>query len=246
MSKKYYIANWKMNPDTLREARALALSVARGVKGVKGAEVVICPSFVFLGEIGAAPFIKIGAQDCFWEKKGAYTGEVSPIQLRALGCSYVILGHSERRQYLGETAEQVKAKIRMALVAGLRPVVCVGEEKKGSHVQLGTRLKQLIKGLDRKDAQRLLVVYEPVWAISTTKGGREAEASDLAGPVREIRRVLRALFGSRPVPVLYGGSVEPDNVADFMGIQGIDGVLVGGASLKASEFSALVRKGQGR
>lgn len=230
----YYIANWKMNPSSLKAAQALALGVERGVKGVKGAEVVVCPPSVFLP--GLRTRLKLGAQDCFWEQKGPFTGELSPVQLKKAGCSFVILGHSERARYLGETAEQVKKKVAAALEAGLRPVVCVRETKKGV-------LGYLLSGVDKRKAKRVLVVYEPERAISTTKGGREVLPSELVGPTGDMKKALGEL-GLSSIPVLYGGSVDASNIRGFMSTGLIDGVLVGAASLGASSFSALVRKGQ--
>jgi len=226
MNNIIIVANWKMNPQTLTEAQELFEAVAKGVKGVESVEVVICPPFVYIPEIqntlrsnsGRARYkIQVGAQDCFWEEKGAYTGEVSPSMMKDLGCSYVIVGHSERKKYLGETEDMVQQKVAAALAAGLKVVLCVGENEETP-----------------SDMPNLLVVYEPEWAISS-EGGEAADLKTVALKVAEMRGTLKT------TPILYGGSVDSSNIASFLKETGVQGALVGSSSLKAQEFIALVK-----
>jgi triosephosphate isomerase (TIM) len=218
MNKKIIIANWKMNPLNMREAQELFDTVASGVEEIEGVEVVVCPPFVYLPTSNKQQLaIKIGAQDCFWENEGAFTGEISPAMLRDFGCSYVILGHSERAKYVGETEEMVQKKVNAALAAGLKVVLCVGENEEVP-----------------KDADNLVVVYEPEWAIST-EGGEAADTQKVASRVAEMRRSLQT------TPILYGGSVDSSNIASFLKESNVQGALVGSASLDAKEFIELVR-----
>src|SRR3989338_4185769 len=214
------IANWKMNPGTAKEAQELFETVANAVEGVAGVKVVLCPPFVYIPEIvRAAPSVAlgVGGQYCFWEGKGAFTGEVSPSMLKELGCEYVILGHSERAKYLGETEDMVQKKVAAALSADLKVVLCVGENEQTP-----------------ADRENLIVVYEPEWAIST-EGGRAADVSRVAEKVAAMRKTFKA------GPILYGGSVDSSNIASFLKEAGVQGALVGGASLNAAEFISLVK-----
>ncbi len=220
--KTIIIANWKMNPGTLKEAQELFDAVGRGVAGIAGVEVVICLPFVHIPMLHAASFkLHVGAQDCFWENPptggGAFTGEISPQMLKGAGCSYVILGHSERAKYLGETEDMVQKKVASALRAGLKVVLCVGENEKTP-----------------ADKENLIVVYEPEWAIST-EGGRAADVSRVAERVAAMRKAFKT------GPILYGGSVDSSNIAAFLKETGVQGALVGAASLNAEEFIRLVK-----
>ncbi len=260
-NKPLIIANWKMNPPHLKEANHLFEAVTREMGKIKGAEVVICPPFAYLKKgdsllVNQTGPVKLGGQDCFWENKGAYTGEVSPAMLKDLGCQYVILGHSERRRYFQETDEMVNRKIKAALKAGLRPVLCIGEEVRDSFDSQGQPLnemslvvaEQLEKGLAGLPAARLrevVITYEPVWAISTEAGSLACSPDDAMKAALLIRKTLIKLY-NRPVAekvkIIYGGSVDSRNVADYLKGAGMDGVLVGGASLNASEFIKLVEQ----
>ena len=232
---KYVIANWKMYMGT-RGGVALMKAVMRTYRGVSDLpEVVICPGFLSIEELNkvlSRSRIKIGAQDAFWEDGGAHTGSVGPAMLKDAGCEYVILGHSERRAQ-GETDHVVSKKVCAALAAGLRVVLCVGKNAK-------QELLGSLKGVDRKDAARLLVVYEPEDAISSQGRGAEDLVEVLAA-ISAIRAVLGGLFGNAAsVPILYGGSVDGENAYAYLREDAIGGVLVGNASVKIHHITDII------
>ena len=242
MAKPIIIANWKMNPESSSEARKLAGQVAKGV-GKLSAEVVLCPPFVFLPAV-KREHIKLGAQNCFWKNKGAYTGEISPTILKKMGCAYVILGHSERKKYLDESLEIIQKKMRAALSAKLQVVLCVGENKKTQKARdLMEELHVLLKGMKVKEAKRLLLVYEPIWAISSEKGAAVALPTLVRDRTAALKRVLAWKFGKKAdlIPILYGGSVNASNIKRLMKDGNVQGALVGAASLSSREFVRLVR-----
>ena len=237
--------NWKMNA-TLGEARDLVAGMVDGLDAVEGIEKVVCPPFLSLAmvaEMLEGSSIRLGAQNMHDEPKGAYTGEISPAMLVEL-CRYVILGHSERRQILGEDDTFINRKVRAALAVGLRPALCVGEgledrEQGRAEVVVEAQLRGCLVDAD-PDGQ-LVVAYEPVWAIGT---GRAATPDVAQATMVQIRAVLSSMYSrqaAEEVPLLYGGSVNPDNVADFVGQPDINGTLVGGASLNAESFVAIAR-----
>lgn len=236
--------NWKMNP--LRdEAIALVRALRDLVGGVSGAETVICPPFVYLHDarsLLAGTSISVGAQDMHWEEQGAFTGEVSVTQV-AEAAEYVIIGHSERRQLFGETDETVNRKLKAALAHGLKPIVCVGElleQRQGGETETVLQ-RQLRGGLDGVSlTPDTVIAYEPVWAIGT---GLAADARTAQATIGFVRDTLRDMAGgvADEVRILYGGSVTADNIAEFMVQPDIDGGLVGGASLKADAFAAIVK-----
>lgn len=235
--KPLIVANWKMNPSDSKETFDLAESVTKGVQGLE-ADVVLCPPFVYVPQLLASQNVFIGAQNCFWEQEGPYTGEVSPAMLRNIGCTYVILGHSERRQ-LGETSEMVNKKIKAALMAGLIPVVCIGEK-------FEEEMKIIFQGIKnwKLEIKNLVLVYEPVWAVSTNLRARPAIPKDVKEAVAFMRSVLKEMFDERvakDTTILYGGSVDSRNIGEFLGEDKAQGALVGGASLDAAEFVALVK-----
>lgn len=248
--QKLIIANWKMNPERKSRAVALAQAVARGVQNTKKTEVVVCPPSVFLEPvakaIGQNKKIILGAQDCAWGNSGPHTGSVSPAMLRDAGARYVILGHSERRRDYGETDYMVGAKSAAAIAAGLIPVICIGEwTRKGKSIsqiqgtvkkQLAGILKEL--GSDSK-ARRVVIAYEPVWAISTVGGGEETP-EDAARMIRYIQKLLGAQFRIKNSTVIYGGSVNAKNSAAILGCPEIEGALVGAASLQAKNFLRII------
>ena len=222
--KSFIVANWKMNPQTLAEAKRLFNLVKKGVKNFKNAEVVICPPFVYL------PILKAnGAQDCFLEEKGAFTGEISPSMLKNLGCKYIIIGHSERRRNLNETDEMINKKIKAALKNDLRPILCI---EKISQIKNG------IKGVLKKELRNLIFAYEPVWAIGTGKacGIPEAKKVNLS-----IRKILMDSNFPTSSYILYGGSINSQNARDFIKKAKFQGLLVGGASLDSKEFIKIVK-----
>lgn len=217
------IANWKMNPKSLAEAKGL-------FDRVKRTNAIICPPFVYLSELS---YDKLGAQDCFWEQAGAYTGEVSPKMLKSLGVKYVIIGHSERRA-LGETEKIIEKKLRAALKAGLIPILCIGE-KKGENAK-----KVISRQLKNKNLKGAIIAYEPVWAIGT---GNFCSA-EKAGKTRQfICSILNSKFKIQNSKILYGGSVNSKIAGDYIKV-GFDGLLVGRASLDAKEFIKIVKNAQ--
>jgi triosephosphate isomerase len=239
--------NWKLNL-TIAESTALAAEVAAGCAGLTGREVVVAPVFTALAPVAAALAgspVRLAAQDAHWEEQGAFTGEVSGSLLRDAGCAAVIVGHSERRQLFGETDEQVNRKTLAALRNGLQPIVCVGEtlaEREQGAVEqvIGRQVRAALAGLSGDQAASLALAYEPVWAIGTGRTATPAQANEVHG---FIRGLLSELFGATVadrVRVLYGGSVKPDNVDELMREPELDGVLVGGAALKAASFLRIV------
>jgi triosephosphate isomerase len=247
------IANWKMELD-LKESISLAHKIKRNLRRVAvNKEVVICRSFPALfgvTKILKRSKIKLGAQDVFWEEQGAYTGEVSPLMLKEIGCEYVILGHSERRQHLGETNEMIHLKTRVALKNSIVPVVCIGEnaaerqDGQKDYVLL-SQLSEIFQGIELERNQQLVVAYEPVWAISAG-GGIAAEPAEIEYANEVIRHALLDLFDKELVNsnirIIYGGSVKPENVKAFAKLKNVQGFLVGGASLNAAEFAEVVKK----
>ena len=245
MARPLIAGNWKMNL-TIEEARSLVAQIRPDLQDIDGVDVVLCPPFTALApvkELLSGSTIALGAQNMHHEESGAFTGEVSPAMVREL-CRFVILGHSERRQHLGETDDLVGKKLSAALRLGLTPVLCVGERLEDREDGRAEDVveRQVRLGLARMDSTKgLVVAYEPVWAIGT---GRAATPDDARQMIGHIRRTLADLFGdafAADSRLLYGGSVTADNVADFMSQDGADGALVGGASLKAASFVALVR-----
>jgi triosephosphate isomerase len=255
--------NWKMNCD-LAEAEALARAVVEGVGSLEGVVVVLCPPATALDRVHstvAGSNIKLGAQDLFWKESGAYTGEISPLMLTSCGCQYVIVGHSERRgrfgvpeegmtddlhRVFGDTDASVNCKIKAALAHDLTPIVCVGEtlperEEGLTDAIVRDQVLAAVDGLDRGQVRSLVFAYEPVWAIGT---GRVCDGPEANRVIAVIRAAIDGRLGAgaaTDMTVLYGGSMKPDNVAGLMEQPEIDGGLVGGASLKADSFNALVR-----
>ncbi|VBB07632.1 triosephosphate isomerase active site [Lucifera butyrica] len=246
--KPIIAGNWKMH-KTIAEAVALVEDLSKLTQDVQNTEVVVCPTFTALYAVKEAlkgSVIQLGAQDMFWEKQGAFTGEIAPAMLKDAGCRYVIIGHSERRQYFGETDATVNKKLKAALDNGLTPIVCVGEmlaerEAGSTETVVGTQVKNGLAGLTPEQAASLVIAYEPVWAIGT---GKTASSDDANAVCAFIRRTLAAMFGQSvadSIRIQYGGSVKPDNVAELMAKSDIDGALVGGASLDAAGFSKIVK-----
>jgi triosephosphate isomerase len=247
MRRPILAGNWKMNM-TVAEATDFVRSIRRGLNAIKGVDCVLCPPFTALApikELLMATEIGLGAQNMYWEEKGAYTGEISPAMLKEL-CQYVILGHSERRAYFGETDEGVNRKLKAALAHGLNPIVCVGESEAeydaGQTEQVvSSQVRGCLASLTSEEVAGLVIAYEPVWAIGTGKAATAAGAGAVIG--LNIRGTIAGLYGeatAEAVRVQYGGSVTPANVAEFMAHPDIDGALVGGASLKP-DFIELVR-----
>ena len=240
-------ANWKMH-FTVNEAVALVEQLNKGITRFGEREVVVAPPFTALAGVASALTgspMKLAAQNCHWESQGAYTGEISPPMLRHLGCDYVIVGHSERRQYFGETDESVNRKIVALLEIDLGSIFCIGEtlEERQAGKTLDVLSKQLnggLEGLDEEQAGKLVVAYEPVWAIGTGHTATPEQAQEAHAFIRDklAKRFNKAV--ANQMRILYGGSVKPDNVDELMAQPDIDGALVGGASLKADSFVRIV------
>ena len=250
MERKPIIAgNWKMN-KTIGEAVQLVTAIKRELFDEEHVEVVVCPPFTVLSSVAElvedGP-VKLGGQNMFWEEKGAYTGEVSPLMLKDLGCKYVIIGHSERRKYFDETNEAVNKKIKTALGIGLNPIICVGEKKEQREQGITQKIveEQITEGLQGLTGDQLLdcvIAYEPVWAIGTGINATPEQAEEVHSFIRNT--LLKEKHGesiASNVRIQYGGSVTPDNIKSLMTQPDIDGALVGGASLNADGFCRIVK-----
>jgi len=241
--------NWKMN-KTISEAVALVNELKGPLSKIEGVEKVVCPTAVCLSAvketIGDAE-IGLGAQNVYFEEKGAFTGEIAPGMLQGL-CQFVIIGHSERRQYFGETDETVNKKIKVALAHNLTPIVCVGEtlelrQAGQTNDWVKNQVVAALAGLTSDQVKSLVVAYEPIWAIGTGVAATSQDAQDVIGGV--VRPTIDELYGgdiAQAVRIQYGGSVKPGNAAELMGMPDVDGGLVGGASLKAEDFVAIVQR----
>ncbi len=247
MRKPFVAGNWKMN-KTVGEARQLVGDLILALKGTPDVDAAVCPPYTALAPVSAmleGTGIGLGAQDLYWEESGAYTGQVAPAMVAEL-CAYVILGHSERRAYFDETDETVNKKVKVALAHGLKPIVCVGEtlaeNEAGQTAAVVSRQMQAgLAGLTPEQGAQLTIAYEPVWAIGTGKACDTNQANTIIRDV--VRGSLTAAFGeavAQGIRIQYGGSVKPGNAADYFGMSDIDGAWVGGASLQAEDFAAIV------
>ena len=238
--------NWKMN-TTVSEAKELVRAMQTGLDRIDKVDKVICPPFVSLTavkELIQGSSLKLGAQNLYFEAKGAYTGEVSPLMLAEL-CEFVIIGHSERRQYFGETDEIVNKKVRAALGVGLKPILCIGEklaenEAGKTNEVVSRQLGAALAGID--NASSLVIAYEPIWAIGTGRAASSRQANETLSLIRHLVANRYNLEVAQGVRLLYGGSVTADNIAELIEEPDIDGALVGGASLKADQFASIVRQ----
>lgn len=240
--------NWKMY-QTVAETVAYIKELKIQLSGITGVDVVLCPPYTALfaaGEAIKGSSIHLAAQNMHWQEEGAYTGEIAPDMLKEVGCEYVIIGHSERRQYFGETNETVNQKIKAAQKHGLIPIVCVGEtlEQRETGITeqiIGEQVKEALVDLTADQVAALVIAYEPIWAIGT---GRTASADDAQQVNGFIRKVVEELVGqeaAEAVRIQYGGSVKPDNIKGLMAKPDVDGALVGGASLKPGSFAEIVK-----
>jgi triosephosphate isomerase len=248
MRKKIVAANWKMNM-TQAESERFVESLLLDLGDIRDVEVVILPPFTAIPKVAAllekAQNIKVGAQNMHWERNGAFTGEISAAMLRDLYVHYVVLGHSERRSMFGETDEIVNKKVRAALEATLRPIVCVGEtivQRDKGHVEktLAAQLHGSLDGLGEKELQEIIVAYEPVWAIGTGRVARPEQAQEAQAFIRETLGKMSDETAASKIRIQYGGSVKPENARDLMNQPDIDGALVGGASLDPRSFAQIV------
>ncbi|HHS98513.1 MAG TPA: triose-phosphate isomerase [Chloroflexi bacterium] len=248
MRTPFIAGNWKMH-KTIEEAVALVTELRALLDGIEGIDVAVCPPFPALEAVRRAldgSPIGVGAQNMHWEEQGAFTGEVSPRMLVDL-CDYVIIGHSERRTLFGETDEMVNRKLRAALAHGLTPIVCVGENLEQNRsgqteAVVGGQVRAAFEGVPAERARTVVIAYEPIWAIGTGVPAHGPDAARIIGEV--VRGTLADLYGeevAQAVRVQYGGSVKPNNIAEFIREPEIDGALVGGASLRAEDFAEIVR-----
>ncbi len=247
MAKKIIIGNWKMNPLIQKEAEKLFEGVAKSVSRIKKTDVVICAPFIYLEELSEVRTSKVslGAQDAYPGDVGAFTGEVSAEMLYELGVRYAVIGHSERRAQ-GETGQLINKKIKGALASGIRPILCVGEsERDENHGYFSLMKKQLeesLVGVSRNSISKVIIAYEPIWAISSTANRRDATPEDSREMAVFIKKTLSDKYGSEgaAVRIIYGGSVNEKDADGFLKEGGVDGVLVGKASLDAKKFTKIV------
>ena len=243
------MGNWKMS-GTLAEARPLATGVRDALRRTRGVDIAVCPPFTALtavGEILRDSTIGLGGQNCHWDAQGAHTGEVAPKMLVEIGCRYVLVGHSERRKEMGETDDLINRKVKAALEHGLTPVLCVGEtgEERRQGLTFTTvegQLRAGLTGLSAEAIEKIVLAYEPVWAIGTGQSATPAQASEVHGYLRGLLSELTSKEGAQTIRILYGGSVKPDNAAELSAAADIDGALVGGASLKVQDFVAIAKQ----
>ena len=247
MRKPIIAGNWKMFKTT-GEARELVRQLKESLADVDSVEVVVSPPFTALATVVAelkGSNISVAGQNMYWEESGAYTGEVSPLMLKDIGCTHVIIGHSERRQFFNETDATVNKKVKAALKTGLTPIVCVGEtleEREFGATMKGVerQIRDGLEGLEPQEMEKIVIAYEPIWAIGTGKTATPQQAEEVH---HLISSIIAQSAGSvaRNIRILYGGSVKPDNIDELMAQPDIDGALVGGASLKADSFVRIVR-----
>jgi triosephosphate isomerase len=242
--KSLIVANWKCNPTNFKKAKKIFNLVKKGIKNIKDVEIVICPPFVYLSLLKPKPYTlnpKLGAQDCFWEDSGPFTGEISPLMLKNFGCQYVIVGHSARRE-LGETDEMINKKLKAVIKAKLKPILCIGEtekeRKKGKTFQvLKNQIQKALINSSTHQLINLIVAYEPVWAIGTGNPCQPEKAKEV---LEFLRKITHQLINSSTNKLLYGGSVNSKNAKDYIEV-GFDGLLVGGASLNPKEFVKIIK-----
>jgi triosephosphate isomerase len=247
ITTKIIIGNWKMNPLTLKEAEKLFIGGAKNVSRVQKTEIVICPPFLYLEKLKKfSKKISLGAQDAFWGDAGAFTGEVSGEMLYNIGARYVILGHSERRA-LGENNDEINKKIKSALAAGLRPILCVGEtarDENHSYFNLvKNELQECLAGVSKNSITKIIIAYEPIWAISSTPGRKDATPDDSREMSIFIRKILTDKFGgeAKSMRIIYGGSVNEKETENFLKYGGVDGLLAGRSSLDAKKFVEIIK-----
>ena len=249
MRKLIIAGNWKMY-KTIKDGQELAVALKRELYKIENVDIVICPAYTLLAYLAddlEDSNIVIGAQDVYWQQEGAFTGEVSGAMLKDAGCQYVIVGHSERRQFFGDTNETVNKKIKACFKYGLTPIICVGEnlqerESGSTFKVIENHIQGSLAEISAEDILKTVIAYEPVWAIGTGKTATSDQAQEVH---KYIRDLLRKMYGeevAQSIRIQYGGSVKPENIAELIGKPDVDGALVGGASLKADSFSAIVTR----
>ena len=248
MRKPIIAGNWKMY-KTIPEAKMLVNGMTKVLAGFTEVEVVFCPPFTALSavkELLQGTPHGLGAQNLYWKEQGAFTGEISPLMLKDVGCNYVVIGHSERREHFGETDTTVNLKVKAALAVGIKPIICVGEtlaeREAGATNSLIKRQTELaLTGVPADQIPTIVIAYEPIWAIGTGKSSNGKDANAVIGL---IRNTVASMYGNEPAQKLriqYGGSVKPENIKEFMDQPEIDGALVGGASLEVDSFLKIIR-----
>jgi triosephosphate isomerase len=249
MRRTIIAGNWKMY-KTLKDGQELAVGLRRDLYKIENVDIVICPPFTLLAYLADAletSNIMLGAQDCYWQDEGAFTGEVSPKMLKDAGAQYVIIGHSERRQFFAETNETVNKKIKAVLAHNLTPIMCVGEmlaerEKGLTFKVLEDHVQNGLKDISAEDIVRIVIAYEPVWAIGTGKTATPAQAQEAHKYIRDLLAKMYNDDVAQSVRIQYGGSVKPENITELMKQPDVDGGLVGGASLTVPAFAEIVTK----
>lgn len=248
MRKPFLAGNWKMNTNSATSV-SLAAGLARELAGIESVDIAVCPPFVYLQAVSAAltdSNIALGAQDVFYQGNGAFTGEISCEMLKDCGCTYVILGHSERRHVIGETDELIHRKMAAAIDNGLKPIFCVGElleERDGGKTMevVDGQVRKGFNGLTAEQAATVTIAYEPVWAIGTGRNATPDQAQEVHAMIRGLIRELYGEALAEAMRIQYGGSAKPGNTAELMAQPDVDGLLVGGASLKVEDFAAMVK-----
>ena len=248
MRKIFVAGNWKMF-TSMSEGESLVKGLAAKLKSVKGLEVAVCPPFVYLPTVSAAAAgsaVKVGGQNCYFESKGAFTGEVAPQMLTDVGCEYVILGHSERRHVMGESDELIAKKVVAALGAGLKVILCVGEllqERESGKTEdvVKRQIESGLFGLSAEQMKKVTVAYEPVWAIGTGRTATKEQAQEVHQAIRALIEKLYSKDIAAAMRIQYGGSAKPSNTAELMAQPDVDGLLVGGASLKVEDFAQMIK-----
>jgi triosephosphate isomerase len=246
--RKIFAGNWKMY-KTYNEAVELARGIIDGVKGVDDKEVVIFPPSPYVRNIAdlcRGSRVEVGMQNMYHQKEGAFTGEVSPLMVKDSGCRYILIGHSERRHVFGESDDEINRKVKAAFEFGLDPMICVGElldeRESGRTAEINTRqVKAALKDISKEQMGKVIIAYEPVWAIGTGKVATPQMADDAHVLIRDVVKQLYGDSVAQAVSILYGGSVKPDNILGLYQMNNIDGVLVGGASLKADSFLEIIK-----
>jgi triosephosphate isomerase (TIM) len=248
MRKPIIAGNWKMY-KTIPEAKTLVTGLIDKLAGYTGVEVVFCPPFTALSSVKelvkGTPY-GLGAQNLYWKEQGAFTGETSPLMLKDIGCDYVIIGHSERREHFGETDETVNQKVKAALAIGIKPIICVGEslaqrEAGETKALIKKQTEKALAGVEASVIPQIVIAYEPIWAIGTGKSSNGTDANEVIGL---IRSTTAGLFGNevaQQMRIQYGGSVKPENIKEYMDQPEIDGALVGGASLDVEIFLKIIK-----
>ena len=248
MRKIIIAGNWKMNKNT-SESIDLANSVKRAVYDIGEVEIVLCPPFTSLSDVKEIIMdtnVKLAGQDVYWEKEGAFTGEISCGMLKHIGCEYCIVGHSERRQFFGETNQTVNKKAKALLAEGLKPIVCVGEKledrkKNKTFDVIKDHVENSLAGISKEDILNVVVAYEPVWSIGTGVNATKEQAQEVHKYIRGLLAKMYDDQAARSIRIQYGGSVKPENIKELISEEDVDGALVGGASLKADSFVGIIK-----